>query len=170
MLYRFYDDWDDIEKFESEWCRRQARLLNQNTREECYPIRRGKITEILQEMAKKDYATATSATINLMEHLLYILIAPNNDAKNHWIGEIGNFLKLFRDGVGVSKINKNGNTNIKNNLAQEWQKSYEKARRKVINKARLSKPGTFMTYKIPLEPPWGVEDFLTKSISELSDV
>ena len=77
-----------------------------------------------------NYATATSATINLMEHLLYVLIAPDIDAKNHWIGEIGNFLKLFRDGVGVSKINKNGNTNIKNDLAQEWQKITKKRKEK----------------------------------------
>ena len=110
------------------------------------------------------------ATINLMEHLLYVIISPDNDAKNHWIGEIGSFLKLFRDGVGVSKINKNGNTNIKNDLAQEWQRNYEKAKRKVINKARLAKLGTFMTDKIPLESPWSVEDFLTKKVSALSNI
>ena len=60
MLYSFDEDWNDIKKLKSEWCRQQARLLHQNIWEECYPIRYDKLKDVLQEMAKKDYATATS--------------------------------------------------------------------------------------------------------------
>ena len=49
-------------------------------------------------------------------------------------------------------------------------KNYEKAKRKVINKARLAKLGTFMTDKIHLESPWSVEDFLIRKVSELSNI
>lgn len=121
-------------------------------------------------MAKRNYDTAESATIKLMEHLLYLVTAPNNDAKNHWLGEMENFRKLLREGLNISKKNKKGNTNFKNRLKGNWQENYEKAVADVFEKARLAKSNTFMTSRIPQEPPWSLEDFLNKNAKELSGV
>ena len=166
MLYCF----DDTSNLKSEWCRKQARLLSQLECAEDEPVRQHGLANVLQEMAKRDYNTANSATINLMEHLLYLIPAPNNYSENHWLGEIENFRELLREGLDISKKNKKGNTNFKNRLMEDWQINYKKAVAGVLKKARLAKPNTFMTSRIPPEPPWSLEDFLNKDAKELSGV
>lgn len=165
----FYD-FGNPTKMKSEWCRKQMRLLSQLECEEDKAVRRYGLASVLQEMAKRDYAAANSTTINLMEHLLYVLTAPNNNAKNHWLWEIVNFRKTLLRDLDISERNKKGNTNLKKRLKENWQANYEKAIAGVLKKARLSTPNIFMTSRIPPEPPWSLEDFLTKNAKELTGI
>ena len=95
----FYD-FGNPTKMKSEWCRKQMRLLSQLECAEDEPVRQHGLANVLQEMAKRDYSTAENATIKLMQHLLYLITAPNNYSENHWLGEIVNFRKtLLREKV-----------------------------------------------------------------------
>ena len=165
MLY--FDDWDDTENMKSAWCREQLRLLRQL--EENEPLQH-RTVDMLQEMAKHDYDTAESATILLMEHLLYVIIAPNDYSRNHWLAEVNNFIKLFKEGIDVTKNNMSGNTNLKKKLKLVWQVNYKKAVKKVLKKANDARPQTFILNKIPQAAPWSLEDFLTKTAGELTAI
>lgn len=133
----FYD-FGNPTKMKSEWCRKQMRLLSQLECEEDKAVRRYGLASVLQEMAKRDYAAANSTTINLMEHLLYVLTAPNNNAKNHWLWEIVNFRKTLLKDLEISEKNKKGNTNLKKKTKRKLASELRKG-----NSRRVEKGTTF---------------------------
>ena len=185
MAYELNESWHGMERISPEWCRVQVGSLsrvvkgfrnrddflqedsfNGNSFVDDFLDVEGLIA-LLNEMAVKDYKTASGAAFRIMSHLLYIHTSPNNTAVKHWLEEVDNFLDLFADGIGVDKKHEFGNTNLKNELKENWSDIYERAVKKVFRKAKDAEIFSFNTKKIPKEVSWSVEDFLTKSPKEL---
>lgn len=179
MTYVLNEDWHGMDRLSEEWCRKQAesiaRVIHSYRKHEVL-LREDFFMEefdgdgliaFLNEMAVKDYKTASGAAFRIMSHLLYVHTSPNNTAVNHWLEEIDNFLDLFADGVGVDKKHRFGNTNLKNELRENWSDIYDRAVNKVYKKAKDAEVFSFDTEKIPETASWSIEDFLTKSPKEL---
>lgn len=185
MPYTLNEIWNGMERMSPEWCRVQAKSIA-NVVQMARDRKGGVFREdffngdffaddldcdgliaMLNEMAVKDYKTASGAAFRIMSHLLYVHTSPNNPAVKHWLEEVDNFLDLFADGVGVDKKHEFGNTNLKNELKENWSDIYDRAVKKVFKKAKDAEIFPFDTKKIPEEASWSVEDFLTKSPKEL---
>ena len=174
MSYILNESWQGIDRLSEEWCRKQAESIARVIHDyrNC-EVPLGEdfdgdgLIAFLNEMAVKDYKTASGAAFRIMSHLLYVHTSPNNTAVNHWLEEVDNFLDLFADGVGVDKKHEFGNTNLKNELRENWSDIYDRAINKVLKKARDAEIFSFDTKKIPETASWSVEDFLTKSPKEL---
>ena len=184
MSYILNEDWHGMERMSPEWCRVQvgslARVMhesrdrNVSLQEDAFngdffvdALDCEGLIAMLNEMAVKDYKTASGAAIRIMSHLLYVHTSPNNTAVKHWLEEVDNFLDLFADGIGVDRKHEFGNTNLRNELKKNWSYIYDRAVKKVFRKAKDAEIFSFDTKKIPQEASWSIEDFLTKSPKEL---
>ena len=184
MSYILNETWHGMERTSPEWFRVQvgslARVMHESR--DCDDVLREDsfngdffvddldvegLIALLNEMAVKDYKTASSAAFRIMSHLLYIHTSPNNNAVRHWLDEVDRFLDLFADGIGVDKKHEFGNTNLRKELKENWSDIYDRAVKKVFIKAKDAEIFPFDTKKIPQEASWSVEDFLTKSPKEL---
>ena len=185
MSYILNEDWHGMERMSPEWCRVQvgslARVLQESRDRNVFlqedsfngdffadDLDTEGLIAMLDEMAEARYDTAESYASLVMEHLLYLRIAPNNDSVIHWQCEVSNFLRLFRkNGVGVRVRRKAGNANIKKELTENWSEIYEEAVGEVRDKAENAKPFTFKVGLIPETVPWTVDDFLEKNTNAL---
>ncbi len=188
MPYILTEKWNGIDRLTEEWCRRQAESIARVVhgfrdhkvflREDFFDgdffaedFDSDGLIAFLNEMAVKDYKSASSLAFRMMSHLLYVHTSPDNPAVNHWLDEIDNFGYAFADAVGVDRKHELGNTNIRNKLRENWSDIYEKAVRQVLTKAkRYSTAFNFDTASIPVEVVWTVEDFLTRNTEELVEM
>ena len=164
-MYILNESWKGMDRVSPEWLKLQADALMQNDEDD---LDRDGLSAWLYEMSERDYITAEHTAIRLIETLILVIISPNNDSQRHWIHEIDNFINLFRRAVGVELKKKLGNTNIRNELRENWSDVYNEAVAEVLAKANNAWSfNQFYTDRIPAENPWTVEDFLTKSSGEL---
>ena len=168
-----------MDRLSEEWCRKQAEsiarvahgyrnrevLLGEDFFVEDFDS--DGLIAFLNEMAIKDYKTASGAAFRIMSHLLYVYTSPHNTAVNHWLEETDNFLDLFADGVGADKKHEFGSTDLRNELRKNWSDIYDRAVKKVLKKAGDAEIFSFDTKRIPETASWSIEDFLTKSPKEL---
>ena len=164
-MYILNESWKGMDRVSPEWLKLQAEALMQNDEDD---LDRDGLSAWLYEMSERDYITAESTAIQLIKTLILVIISQNNNAQKHWIHEIDNFIILFRRAVGVELKKKLGNTNIRNELRENWSEVYNEAVAEVLAKANNAWSfNQFYTERIPAENPWTVEDFLTKSSGEL---
>ena len=167
MSYILSEDWHGMERTSPEWCQKQAEAIRKYIDGDNEYIDVDGVVMLFTEMAELRYSTAESMALRLMEHLLYVAVSPDNDAVRHWLREVNNFRHCFLNSLGVTTMRPKGNTNIKNQLADNWQKIYAKAVNEVKEKAQGAFVFGFDLDKIPAAPPWCVEDFLNKGDEKL---
>lgn len=167
MSYILSENWQGLERTSPEWCQKQAESLRKYIDGDNEYIDVDGVVMLLTEMAELRLSSAESMALRLMEHLLYVAVSPDNVAIRHWRHEINNFRHCFSVSIGVTTVRPKGNTNIKNQLDNSWSKIYAKAVKEVKSKAQEAEVFAFDVKKIPVAPPWSVQDFLEKSDAEL---
>ena len=168
MSYILNDDWQGLERTSPEWCQNQAESIRKYIAGTHEYIDVDGIVMLLNEMADAKYSTAESYCERIMAHLLFIHISPTNDAINHWLSEIENFSYNLLPAIGVKAKRRQGNTNIRNELTENWAEIYDRAVEQTRKKARRATIFPFHTDIIPLVAPWNLQDFMSKTPEELA--
>lgn len=75
---------------------------------------------ILDEATEPNPKSAKSVSIEIHSHLLLAHFFPNSYSYNHWIGEIGGFIRDLKDYLCVTKDNVYGNTNARLSVIEDW--------------------------------------------------
>ena len=137
---------------------------------------------ILNEDARVDYESARSSIRNIISHVILLSIyryTPPRDRRankviienprDHWYGEIKEFIKDFRQAISITDFNELGNTNAKNRITDNLNKIYDDSMNKVLKEVADSiekgEDQKFFDGEIPTVIRVGLPRFFSKTRS-----